>query len=35
VGGEAGQYSLGVTDYSLWLDDSISGGAAAVGGDWK
>ena len=22
------------TDYWLWLDDSISGGAAAVGGDW-
>jgi hypothetical protein len=21
-------------DYSLWLDDSIGGGAAAVGGDW-
>jgi hypothetical protein len=28
-GGEASHY-----DYWLWLDDTISGGAAAVGGDW-
>lgn len=28
-GGEAAHF-----DYSLWLDDSIGGGAAAVGGDW-
>jgi hypothetical protein len=28
-GGEANHF-----DYSLWLNDTIDGGAAAVGGDW-